>query len=191
MYVAVADPKPTKATFFTMVFYILENNISKPIPNKSFVMLEMFQCAPNLLFIHCQCCFLAICWKYNVFQEKHTHFFPKEIEQVAATQLTKTEKPCKWLLGAPDIRLLRLNAGNVVQIKSQATTNWNYQCDQSEMVLFILTKLNTFSRSSKSIFKSNTFNTAWEAWDQQMGKCSLRQSKCKTVQQEHQHEVKH
>jgi len=34
--------KPSKVTLFTIILYNSENNISKPIPNKSFVMFEMF-----------------------------------------------------------------------------------------------------------------------------------------------------
>jgi len=37
--------KPTKVTLFTILFYNSENNISKPIPNKCFVMFAMSHCS--------------------------------------------------------------------------------------------------------------------------------------------------
>jgi len=37
--------KSRKVTLFTMVLYNSENNISKPIPNKTFVMFELFYCS--------------------------------------------------------------------------------------------------------------------------------------------------
>ena len=37
--------KPTKVTLFTLFLYISENNISKPIPNKSLVMFEQSYCS--------------------------------------------------------------------------------------------------------------------------------------------------
>jgi len=43
--IGAIDPlEPTKLTPFTMILYNSENNISKTIPNKSFVTFELSHC---------------------------------------------------------------------------------------------------------------------------------------------------
>jgi len=43
--IGAIDPlKPTKVTPFTVILYNSENNISKTLPNKSFVTFELFHC---------------------------------------------------------------------------------------------------------------------------------------------------
>ena len=42
---AIAPLKPTKVSLFTMMLYNSENNVSKPIPNKSFVMFKLSHCS--------------------------------------------------------------------------------------------------------------------------------------------------
>jgi len=42
---AITPLKPTKITSFTMILYNSESDISKPFPNKTFVMFEMSQCS--------------------------------------------------------------------------------------------------------------------------------------------------
>jgi len=58
---AITPIKSTKIILFTMILYNSENNVSKPIPDKSLVVFELSQCSIfkiilSSIFLSQQCC---------------------------------------------------------------------------------------------------------------------------------------